>query len=368
MLTLLEHGDVYGPDPLGTASVLIACGKVLKVGAVDRRKLDAAGLEVDVVDARGHLVVPGFVDPHAHLIGAGGEAGFTSRMPEVAPEEVALAGVTTVVGCLGTDAIGRDLGSLLGKVRQFDALGINAYLYTGSFQVPPPTITGSVLRDVVIVDKVIGVAEIAISDARSSQPSVQELARVVSDAAVGGRIAGKAGVTHFHVGPSPRRLSILHELLDDFDAEPRHLYPTHVTRTSELMDDAIRLARRGAYVDADAIEPDTARWLPYYLEHDGPPGRFSFSSDAHTTDGSHAKLFETFRRAVKECPLPVERVLPHFCANAAAALRLPDKGRIAAGADADCLVLEKDTLDVRHVISRGRLIVRDGRPDLRPQE
>src|SRR4051812_10354673 len=187
-LTLIAGGDVYAPEPLGPASVVVVGRRVLRVarpGEVDRRALAAVDPEAEVIDAGGCVVVPGFIDPHAHLIGAGGEQGFASRMPEVTWDQLALAGVTTVVGCLGTDAVGRDLASLLAKARQLEAQGIGTYVYTGSFQVPPPTLTGSVLRDVVLIDKVIGVAEVAIADVRSSQPTLDELARIVADAGVG---------------------------------------------------------------------------------------------------------------------------------------------------------------------------------------
>src|SRR5205085_2480035 len=141
----------------------------------------------------------------------GGEQGFASREPEIPWADLVRAGVTTVVGCLGTDAIGRTLAELLCKARELDARGLTTFVYTGSFQVPPPTLTGSVMRDVVLIDKVIGTGEVAIADVRSTRPTVQELARVVAETAVGGMIAGKAGVTHFHVGPSAERLAMLHE-------------------------------------------------------------------------------------------------------------------------------------------------------------
>src|SRR4051794_22546618 len=255
-ITVIDNAEVYAPEPLGPRRVLIIGGRIAAVQAPPSARdasarsvaaLRDAGLEVDVIDARGCVLVPGLIDPHAHLIGAGGEEGFVSRQPEIDWAELVRAGVTTVVGCLGTDAVGRSLESLLAKARELEARGLTTFIYTGSFQVPPPTITGSVVRDLVLIDKVIGVGEVAIADVRSSQPTVQELARIVADAYVGGTIAGKAGVTHFHTGPSPRRLAVLHELLGgDFDIEPRQVYPTHVSRTREVMDDAIALARRGA--------------------------------------------------------------------------------------------------------------------------
>ena len=43
-------------------------------------------------------------------------------------------GVTTVVGCLGTDGIGRDMCALVAKTKGLNEQGISAYCYTGSYQ------------------------------------------------------------------------------------------------------------------------------------------------------------------------------------------------------------------------------------------
>ena len=62
----------------------------------------------------------------------------------------------------------------------------------------------------------------------------RDLAKVASDAFIGGHLARKAGLTHFHVGPGRKRLAILRQLIDEFDVKPGSLYPTHVERTVPL--------------------------------------------------------------------------------------------------------------------------------------
>src|SRR4051812_8479933 len=118
MLTLIEHGQVFAPRPLGRRSVVLAGGSILTIGEIDRAALRAVGIPYRVVDASGCLVVPGFIDPHQHLIGAGGEQGFASRMPEVPLQAIVEAGITTAVGCLGTDTSARHLSALLARARQ----------------------------------------------------------------------------------------------------------------------------------------------------------------------------------------------------------------------------------------------------------
>src|SRR4051794_25313935 len=152
MFTLIENGEVYAPEPLGRRSILLAGTKIARIGEIDGAGLAAAGLEVRTVDAKGCVITPGFIDPHQHIIGAGGEEGYPSRQREVTPDEIVNAGTTTVVGCLGTDSSSRHLSTLLAKAHQLESQGITARMYTGSFQVPPPTLTGSVLDDIVLVD------------------------------------------------------------------------------------------------------------------------------------------------------------------------------------------------------------------------
>jgi beta-aspartyl-dipeptidase (metallo-type) len=360
MLTLIEHGDVYGPEPAGMQSILLCGETIIKIGSVSAAALASLDVSCTIIDAGGCFVTPGFIDPHQHLIGAAGEHGFFSRMPEVPFADIVRSGITTVVGCLGTDAVTRHLTSLLAKARQLRAQGLTAYIYTGGFHVPPLTITSSVVSDLVLIPEVIGVGEVAISDVRSSHPSLAELARLVSDAHVGGMMGGKAGVTHFHVGPASGRLSLLHALLDRHDTAADHLYPTHIGRSRELMDEAILLARRGAYVDMDTVEEDLGMWLTYYREHGGALSRLTVSSDAHTAGGSPRKLYRQFVTGLRDHRLPLNEVLPFFTRNPADALRLTGKGRVRVGADGDLLVLDQRTLALVHVFARGRQLLTNG--------
>jgi beta-aspartyl-dipeptidase (metallo-type) len=327
---------------------------------------------VEVVEAEGCMVLPGFIDPHQHILGAGGEAGPQTRMPEIELEEILGAGITTVVGILGTDGTTRHLTSLLAKARALEIGGqgsgageqeakggITTWIYTGNFQVPTVTFTGSVREDVVVIDKVIGVGEIAIADYRSSKPGVGELARIVSEAMVGGMMAGKAGVTHFHTGAGKEKLGILRRLLDEYEEIPAHvLHATHITRSKALIEDAVRLAKRGAYVDMDTIDDDFGEAYLHYRESGGPLDRLTVSSDggAGTSRGVHT-LWEAFVRGVRDFGLGVEEILPCWTSNTATVLKLGSKGRIGEGMDGDLVVVGRDDLVIRNVFARGRRVV-----------
>ena len=361
MLTLIEGGTLYTPKLEGIQPIVLAGEKILAIGGIEGESLRSGGLSCTVVDARGCLVVPGLIDPHEHLIGAGGEQGFATRLPEVRFHDLIEAGITTVVGMLGTDTVTRSPIALLARVRQLQEQGLTAYMLTGGFPVPPATITGTIEGDLVIVDRVIGVGEVAIADSRSSLPTVEELARMIAQAHGGGLIGGKAGITHFHAGSGRERLSLLHTLIDRYEIPTGCMYVTHVHRTRELLDDAIALARRGAYLDMDTVEETLPEWLCYYREHDGPGDRLTASSDAQTPGGTPAKLYRSFVACVRERGVPLEEVLPVFTANTAAALKLSTKGHIAQDMDGDLLVLERETLEIRHLFARGRQLIADGR-------
>jgi beta-aspartyl-dipeptidase (metallo-type) len=242
---------------------------------------------------------------------------------------------------------------------------LTAFLYTGHYGIPPATITGSVRNDLMAIQEVIGVGEIAISDHRAPQPSTEELARVVVDAHVGGMLSRKAGVTHFHVGDSPRRLKPLFDLLEEYpEIQPGCLYPSHLNRSPEQQDEGIELARRGAFVDMDSAGEEMGKWVRRYFDEGGDPGRLTLSSDSDSS--APRKLWDMVRECVLEHRLPFERVLPLVTANTATVLKLANKGRLEPGKDADLLVLRKNSLEIVEVIARGRRMVKQG--DLAIQE
>ena len=359
MLLLIAGGEVYAPEPRGRADVLVGGGQILRVGEVDRRAVEKLDPDYYVIDAAGRVVTPGFLDPHEHLLGGSGEGGFSAQTPEIRLHELLLGGITTVVGVLGVDTTMKNMPALVGRAKALREHGLTAYCWTGGYDVPASTVTGSVRSDILFLSEVIGAGEVAISDERSMDPSPHELAKLASDAFIGGHLSKKAGRTHFHVGPGPRRLALLRRLVDEFDVKPEWLYPTHVERSEALMDEAIDLAKRGAAVDIDVVEKDLPKWFGYYRERGGPPDRLTVSTDASIS--SPRDLLGQVRACVA-AGVPLAELLPAVTANTARVLKLPGKGRIDAGADADLLVLERDSFDPVHVVAGGRVLVRDGRP------
>jgi beta-aspartyl-dipeptidase (metallo-type) len=358
MLTLIENGEIYAPQPQGRCDVLLVGDRIARIGAIDRRAVEGLGLELNVIDATGCLVTPGLIDPHEHLTGGSGEQGFSTQTPEIFLGELISAGITTVVGCLGVDTTTKTMPGLLARARALREEGLTAFIYTGGYNVPPTTLTGSVRKDILFVDEVIGAGEIAISDLRATEPDVESLARLATEAYVGGMLSRKAGITHFHVGDVKSGLEPLRTLLDQYAVEPAWLYPTHVERSRALMEEAVELTRRGVTIDVDTVEEDLARWLKFYLDRGGDALRLTASSDASIS--SPLTLYKQVRDCITSHGLAIELVLPLVTSNTAGVLKLDGKGRLAAGKDADVLVLRKGSLEIREVIARGRRMMRDG--------
>ncbi|HEX8299771.1 MAG TPA: amidohydrolase family protein, partial [Rubricoccaceae bacterium] len=241
-LTVLVDADVYAPEPLGRRCVVVAGGRIVAITETPPR-LD--GLTAETIDAGGRRLVPGLVDSHVHVTGGGGEAGPHTAAPAPPLSAYTAAGVTTVVGLLGTDDTTRTTGGLVRRVRALREEGLSAFAWTGGYHLPPTTLTGAVRSDIAFVREIIGFGELAVSDHRSSQPTRDEVARVAADCHVGGLMTGKAGVLHLHMGDGARGLSLVRDLLDTTEIPPRTFHPTHINRRATLLDEAFALTERG---------------------------------------------------------------------------------------------------------------------------
>ncbi|MDR0653062.1 MAG: beta-aspartyl-peptidase, partial [Synergistaceae bacterium] len=288
MFKMIRGGDIVAPEKIGVKDIFI-CGSVIaKIG----ENLDIGSLmdECEVIDADGLTVVPGFIDGHVHIIGGGGEAGYSTRTPEVMLSDIVACGITTVIGVIGTDGVTRHLESLLAKARGLEEEGISTFIYTGSYEIPPVHFTGSVHKDMALIDKVIGCGEIAVSDHRSSFPSREELGRLAAQCRIGGMLSGKAGVLHLHMGDGKAGLGPIIDLAETSDIPVRQFYPTHVNRNENLLDDAIRFAKMGGVIDmtsgisrADGVKRaiDCSSAVRICVERGVPLENITMSSDGN---------------------------------------------------------------------------------------
>jgi beta-aspartyl-dipeptidase (metallo-type) len=382
MFTLIQGADIYSPKHLGVKDVVLCFDRIL---AVDDDLSHFLNLpDVTHIDARGMYMFPGLIDQHVHITGGGGEGGFHYRTPEISLSHITAAGVTTVVGVLGTDGVTRSTSELLAKAKALDNEGITAYIYCGAYQLPTRTITGSPRSDLVFIDKVIGVGEIAIADTRSSHPSEQQLAELASEARVGGLLAGKAGVLHIHVGDDDSKLSKLFDVIKKTELPKSVFVPTHLNRNPDLLQDAIRYAREGGFVDiTSGIRPDEhdhisvkpSKAIRQLLDGGVDPWQITMSSDSNGSSpifddqgklvamgiGSIATLWEETRDAIVEEEVPIETAVGIVTRHVARVLKLNDKGIINTGAAGD-VILTDNEFRIVHVFAKGRHMVENGEP------
>lgn len=380
MVTLIRGGDVFAPESLGRKDILLAGGAIEAVAEPGRIRLD--GLEAEIVDAAGKRVFPGLIDPHVHILGGGGEGGPATRAPEIRIEDIISSGVTTVIGCLGTDGVTRHMTSLLAKARALELEGVSTFIYSGSYEIPVRTLTGSVRTDLIVVDKVVGAGEIAVSDHRSSQPTFDEAARLAAECRVGGMLGGKAGVLHLHLGDGRRGLELLFRIIRETEIPVTQLVPTHINRNPGLFEKGLEWVARGGSVDItvgpEPVPPDPEVSLEdaiaRFQEKGLPFGRMMVSSDSNgslpvfdesgrlvrLTIATEKDFFRKFGDVLRKGLLPPETAARLFSTNAAEFYKLLKKGRLGPGRDADLIVLDGD-LGLSDVFARGKRMMAGGR-------
>ncbi|HSZ34940.1 MAG TPA: beta-aspartyl-peptidase [Puia sp.] len=370
-MKLIKNAQVYAPKKIGKKDILVGGGKILTIAD----DLTFRGPDIEVVDAKGKITTPGLIDQHIHLIGAGGKHGFNSLTPEITLSELISCGSTTVMGLLGTDGVTKSLRTLYAKTKALDKEGITAYMLTGYFGLPPITLTGSVLEDMILIDKVIG-CKVAISDPRSSYPTAKELLNILKDVHVGGLTSGKGGILHVHLGSLDTNMSLLIELVEEYKFPIRNISPTHVGRTSALFDQAIKFAKLGGMIDITTggtkfSEP--YEQVLYALNKGASIDNMTFSSDGNAgmaRMNSSGEVIEFYKAPVdlnikqvvlliKKGRLPIADAFKLVTSGPAKNLSLVNKGIIDTDKDADLCFFDND-FNLTDVMAMGNWMMKDG--------
>lgn len=374
---IIRNAEVYAPEYLGKKDVLICNSKIEKIAD----KLPQMPELCTEIDGSGMILTPGLIDNHVHVTGGGGEGSFFTRTPELQLSELLLAGITTVAGLIGTDGLTRSVENLYAKTRALNEEGVSAYMLTGSYGYPGPTITGKADKDIVFIRDVLGM-KLAISDHRAPNVSLDELIRIASDVRVAGMIGGKAGILVLHMGDAESGLQPIFDAVERTAIPLKVFRPTHVNRNPRLLEEGYQLLEKGGYIDltcgmenqakpGDCVVEAKKRGLP--LEH------ITFSSDGHGSwsnyapDGSLLEIgvsgvdsvYRELQRMVQELGMDLSDALSYLTTNPAKALSLyPQKGCIREGSDADILLLRQDmTLDT--VIAKGVTMMESGKLERR---
>jgi beta-aspartyl-dipeptidase (metallo-type) len=381
-ILLIKDGDVYVPEHKGKKDILVINDKIVFIDQnILTTALNVIDKNIKIINASKCIIIPGYIDQHVHINGAGGEGGPQYRTLPIQLSELVKAGITSVVGLLGTDGFARSLKALLMKARALEQEGISTWIYTGAYQYPSPTITESILSDIILIDKVIGV-KIALSDHRASHPTIDEFIKVTSEARAAGILAGKAGAVHIHMGGEKLGLSYLFDIIRNTEIPIEQFAPTHLNRDEELFRQAVEFGKIGGYVDlttgvsgeeksSESIKPGKA--IKRLLKNGVSIEKITISTDGN---GSIPKFNEKkefvgmriasvssqhkeFINMVKEEKISIEEATHVTSTNIAKHLKLDKKGEIRAGKDADIIALDKDMLKIKHVIARGKILMED---------
>ncbi|KAI9138303.1 isoaspartyl dipeptidase [Paraphysoderma sedebokerense] len=376
-LTLLHGATAFSPAALGDVDILIGGSvivDILRPLSETEIQFLRQTLNIEIVDCSGCIIIPGLIDCHVHLTGGGGELGPTSRTPSAKLSEIIMAGVTTVIGCLGTDTITRSPHDLIAYANSLQHSGISAKVWFGGYRYPPVTVSGDIMKDIVSIDPVIGIGELAISDFRGSNPTRQELTRLAQEVNVAGLLSGKAGIVYCHIGRGKELLKPLWDVIETSEVTTRNFYPTHVSKSRELLSDAKKWVQSGGVVDFTADgegEGKTLTALKEWRQEGVPMDRVTLSSDAYGSFpvfdeqrkvvgykvGKQTSLLKTLCKLVDN-GWGVEEAWSLCGKNVAKYLQLKGKGEIHVGFDADLLVfrgnMQPEKLEL--VVGRGELL------------
>lgn len=363
---LLKNVRTFAPQDLGSVDIFVGYSKVLAVES----SIGSMPIETKTFDLSNFILTPGLIDLHVHFAGAGGEGGPLFRAEPLSVSSLLESGITTAVGLLGTDSYARSVMEVLQKAYALEAQGISTYIFTGSYKIPPITITGDVAVDIIAIEKVLGL-KAAIADHRSSHPTVEEFMRLASQVRVAGILSGKVGIFHLHVGTCPDPLYIVRETNKRTSIPLYHFLPTHMNRNEAILEEALKFALEGGNVDFTAISdmncPQAYEAVIHLLEAGVPLDRITVSSDA----GGSSPLFDSeghlldvrittpedlmtqFLRMLDV--IGPEKALAVFSTNPAERLGLGCKGKIEVGFDADFLIFD-NTWNLAGVVANGRLV------------
>ena len=382
MVTIIKDIEVYAPESLGKKDVVFLFDKI--EGLYDKINEINPLIECEVIDGSDYIMFPGLIDSHVHISGGGGEAGFKSRTPEISITDLITSGITTVVGCLGTDNICRNMNNLLAKAYGLEEEGISTYVYTGSYEIPVKTITGDIKKDLMLIPKVIGVGEIALSDYRSSKPSFEEFIKIIHEAKVGGILSNKMGIVHIHIGDSNEGLKYLFDICVNKDINLSQIIPTHVNRNRKLLDSAIEYGKKGGYFDLTSsyvkgIEEEEnlriSKIIPEILSKGVDISHITCSSDSQGSlpivdgngnfvgigIGKPNSLYNEIRELLNNSKISKSHIISLVTKNVADILGLKHKGEIKKHKDADVILVDKQDFEIKYVFSKGKKMVYNGK-------
>ncbi|MEF9934075.1 MAG: beta-aspartyl-peptidase [Clostridium sp.] len=375
-LILIKNINIFTPESIGVLDILISGEKIIHI---DKNiNIPSTFPEYTVINGEGLYALPGIIDLHIHISGAGGEDGFSSRTEELKYPSIVESGITTAIGLLGTDGSTRSMENLLAKAYSLEERGLTTYLWTGSYQIPLVPLTEDIKKDIIFIPKIIGVGELAVSDHRGSHPSTYDLIKICSMTRNAGLISGKCGITHFHLGDGKEKMSPIFNIVNNSEIPLYNILPTHINRNTPLFFESIDYCKKGGYVDIttgirpdgdDVVDPPIA--FKQLLESGCNVDNITMSSDSGGSmpifepDGTLKSIttsppttnLDVFRDLVRD-GMDISTAITPLTSSPAKLLKFKNKGYISVGFDADIMILD-NSLNLKSLIARGNILYDD---------
>ncbi len=375
MFKLMKNGQVYAPEKLGVKDILLWEDRIIKIG--DNLSIPE-GFEGKVFNMAGTIIIPGIVDTHVHITGGGGEGGFTTRTSEITFEEISEAGVTTLVGVLGTDGYARRVEDVLVKCMALREEGFDCYFLTGSYTTPVTTMRGSIAEDIIFNEYCLGMGELAHCDHRGSMLTYDEFKRIAADTRNGARLAGIKGVLNVHLGnyenPSDYFIRLCEE---DITFRPL-IVPTHITRKHHVFESCLKFLEFGGQVDITAgmINDDSQQvygaveGLEIIYKKYGSLDRVSMTSDGNGSapvwdslgnmigmgKGSSKVLLADLKKVTERGIVPFEEALKTITSTPASIYGLKNSaGKIVENGTANFAILNEN-LELVETVLNGKAV------------
>jgi len=270
----------------------------------------------------------------------------------------------------------RSLENLYSKAKALEFEGISTFIHTGSYASPCVTFTGDIAKDIILIDKAIGV-KIALTDNRGSYVSKEELIKILSKIRIGGMVSKKGGVLHMHMGGLSEKFDNVFKVIKYYEFPVHYFSLTHCARTKDLFNEALKFQKMGGNID---ITSGGSKFAPlhevvaYGLENGLNLERLTMSSDGNGSvprfDENGALVgygcascetnLEVLQACVKNKILTIPQALSMMGKNVAKYLNLSGKGEIKVGFDADFAVFD-EALNLDSVIAKGEFCVKEGK-------
>jgi beta-aspartyl-dipeptidase (metallo-type) len=207
---------------------------------------------------------------------------------------------------------------------------------------------------------------------------MEELRRVTSDTRVAGLIAGKAGIVEVHMGSEEQGLTLIEKAVEGTEIPLTQLIPTHVNRNRTLFNQTIDFCTRGGVADITTSMNDGAvapvECFDQILNSKASLSQFTLSTDGNGSMpvfneagdmvrmgvGEPNTLLTALRDIIANEKNSINDVLPLVTENAATRLNLGKKGTLKAGNDADILIFSPSNFELQYVVSKGRIMMKEG--------